>query len=138
MRHLTIRQQLVLDFIVAHIKKYNYPPTIREIGDHLKIRSTNGVNDHLKALERKGHIERDLTRSRGLRVVSLQEGVEGIEGDEEDAIASCADTARTIEVLTKLSVEQQQRIVQLTEQVQQQQELITRLCLEQHRQEASC
>ncbi len=68
---LTDRQQRVLDFIQASIAQRGYPPTIREIGGHMGIRSTNGVTDHLKALERKGFIERDLLCSRGLRPVTL-------------------------------------------------------------------
>lgn len=63
---LTERQQEVLDFIQAKIERNGYPPTIREIGAELGIRSTNGVNDHLKALERKGYINRDGAKSRTL------------------------------------------------------------------------
>ena len=43
---------------------------MREIGEHMSIRSTNGVNDHLKALERKGYLVRDDMKSRALRPVS--------------------------------------------------------------------
>ena len=53
MKGLTPRQKLILDFITDSVKRHGFPPTIREIGDHMGIRSTNGVNDHLKALERK-------------------------------------------------------------------------------------
>lgn len=68
-RKLTKRQQLVLDFISSHITQWGYPPTIREIGDNLQIKSTNGVNDHLKALERKGYLVRQDAKSRALRPV---------------------------------------------------------------------
>jgi len=44
-----------------------YPPTLREIGAHMGIRSTNGVNDHLRALERKGYLTREDMKSRALR-----------------------------------------------------------------------
>ena len=58
---LTTRQQQVLDFIEDRINAWGYPPTIREIGEHLGIKSTNGVADHLKALKRKGYLtQRDL------------------------------------------------------------------------------
>ncbi len=52
---LTERQEAILRFIARQAEKQGYPPTIREIGEQFGIRSTNGVNDHLKALERKGH-----------------------------------------------------------------------------------
>jgi repressor LexA len=67
---LTRRQKQVLDFINSCIAHRGYPPTMREIGEHMGISSTNGVNDHLKALERKGHLVRDDMKSRALRPVS--------------------------------------------------------------------
>jgi repressor LexA len=66
MNGLTDRQLEVLRFIARQIEDAGYPPTIREIGEALDIRSTNGVNDHLKALERKGFLERDPVKSRAL------------------------------------------------------------------------
>jgi repressor LexA len=68
---LTDRQQKVLDYISASIGERGYPPTLREIGEHMGIRSTNGVNDHLKALEKKGYLEREDLKSRALRPISL-------------------------------------------------------------------
>jgi len=64
---LTSRQAKVLELIAEHIHKVGYPPTIRELGDALGIRSTNGVNDHLKALEKKGYLSREDAKSRTLR-----------------------------------------------------------------------
>jgi repressor LexA len=66
MNGLTERQLEVLRFIARQIDDAGYPPTIREIGEALDIRSTNGVNDHLKALERKGYLSRDPVKSRAL------------------------------------------------------------------------
>ena len=66
MESLTDRQLEVLRYIARQIEDQGYPPTIREIGEALDIRSTNGVNDHLKALERKGFLSRDPVKSRAL------------------------------------------------------------------------
>jgi repressor LexA len=66
---LTERQEKILSFIKRSIVEQGYPPTIREIGEHFGIRSTNGVNDHLKALERKGYLMRGELKSRALSVV---------------------------------------------------------------------
>ena len=66
---LTQRQREVLDFIMASINERGYPPTLREIGEHFGIRSTNGVNDHLKALEKKGYLAREDLKSRAMRPV---------------------------------------------------------------------
>src|SRR5678809_709227 len=58
---------MVLDFIRQSISDRGYPPTLREIGARMGIRSTNGVNDHLRALERKGYLTREDMKSRTLR-----------------------------------------------------------------------
>jgi len=64
---LTHRQREILEFISASIVERGFPPTLREIGEHFSIRSTNGVNDHLKALEKKGHLRREDLKSRAMR-----------------------------------------------------------------------
>ncbi|GEL68354.1 MULTISPECIES: transcriptional repressor LexA [Myxococcus] len=66
MEELTERQREILSFIVKETETRGFPPTIREIGEHMDIRSTNGVNDHLKALERKGYLNRGEQQSRSL------------------------------------------------------------------------
>ena len=58
---------MVLQYIESSISQRGYPPTLREIGNHMGIRSTNGVNDHLRALERKGYLAREDMKSRALR-----------------------------------------------------------------------
>ena len=62
---------MVLDFIRQSITDRGYPPTLREIGARMGIRSTNGVNDHLRALERKGYLTREDMKSRALRPIGL-------------------------------------------------------------------
>ena len=68
---LTERQRQVLQFISECLRERGYPPTLREIGRHMGIKSTNGVNDHLKALERKGYLKREGLKSRALRPVDV-------------------------------------------------------------------
>src|SRR3954465_4950057 len=67
MQGLTDRQHQVLEYIRSSISNRGSPPTLREIGAHMGIRSTNGVNDHLRALERKGYLTREDMKSRALR-----------------------------------------------------------------------
>jgi len=78
---LTKRQAQTLDFIRQSIEERGYPPTLREIGESMGIRSTNGVNDHLRALERKGYLRREDMKSRALRLVS-QEAEPAANSDE--------------------------------------------------------
>ena len=70
---LTDRQQEILDYIRRHIEENGYPPTVREIGSEFGIRSTNGVADHLKSLERKGYLSRGSLKSRALRPLQVEE-----------------------------------------------------------------
>ena len=72
MRQLTERQKMILDYISDSIYRLGYPPTLREIGEYMNISSVNGVNDHLKALERKGFISREGMKSRTLRLVKTE------------------------------------------------------------------
>lgn len=59
MNGLTQRQEQLLRFIETYGEMHGFPPSIREMAEHMGIRSTNGVNDHLKALLRKGYVRRD-------------------------------------------------------------------------------
>lgn len=66
---LTTRQMIVLRLIALSVRDRGYPPTLREIGARMGIRSTNGgVNDHLRALERKGCITKSDITARGLTI----------------------------------------------------------------------
>ncbi|MBN2309813.1 MAG: transcriptional repressor LexA [Candidatus Hydrogenedentes bacterium] len=64
---LTRRQADILTFIIDCIREHGMPPTIDEIGQRFNISSTNGVSDHLVALEKKGYIERT-SKARSIRV----------------------------------------------------------------------
>jgi repressor LexA len=55
---LTDRQKAIYDFLLRTIREKGFAPSIPEIGRQFKIASTNGVSDHLKALEKKGYIRR--------------------------------------------------------------------------------
>jgi len=55
---LTDRQKAIYDFLLKSIRERGFAPSIPEIGKQFKIASTNGVSDHLKALEKKGYIRR--------------------------------------------------------------------------------
>ncbi len=68
---LTERQQQIYDFIRTTAASRGIPPSMREIGEHFGIRSTNGVEGHLAALERAGLISRERGKSRG---ISLHRG----------------------------------------------------------------
>jgi len=64
--------QYLLDFTAEH----TYQPSIRDIGREFQIKSTKTVSDLLQSLAKKGYIERDPARSRGVRLVGFR-GVMG-------------------------------------------------------------
>lgn len=70
---LTDRQGQVLAAIRESIKKRGFPPTNRELRTALGIKSSNGVADHLRALERKGKIRCADKLSRGIEVLDQPE-----------------------------------------------------------------
>lgn len=66
MRPITDAQLEMLRAIDRLTRERGFPPTLRELGDATGIRSTNSVNDHLLALERKGAIKRTPLASRSI------------------------------------------------------------------------
>ncbi len=66
---LTKRQAEILTFIKTHIQHSGFPPTISEIQEQFFFKSPNAVQDHLKALVRKGQIRRTPNLWRGLELV---------------------------------------------------------------------
>lgn len=55
---LTAKQEAILNYIRKHIQEKGFPPAIRDICEAFGISSPNGVMCHLKALQKKGHINR--------------------------------------------------------------------------------
>ncbi len=66
-KQLTKRQHAVLDVIRKWIREHGYPPTIRELGKHLGIKSLRGVTTHLDAIAKKGFLKRE-SRARSIRL----------------------------------------------------------------------
>lgn len=62
-------QQRILHCIAAFVHENDMPPTNREIGQDVGINSTGHVDYHLAQLERKGYLERNARKSRGLRLL---------------------------------------------------------------------
>jgi repressor LexA len=67
MRTLTIRQRQILEYLRDYQAEHGYPPSFRETAAHFKV-NLGTVQDHLKALIRKGYLSREINRSRGLRL----------------------------------------------------------------------
>ena len=72
MRELTGRQREVLAFIRSFSARHGVPPTVREIGDQFKV-TPRAAFDHLRALERKGMLQRRHSVGRTSRPLTLTE-----------------------------------------------------------------
>lgn len=68
---LTQLERRVYHYMIDFLAANTYQPSIREIAKEFRIKSTKTVSDLLHALERKGYIERDESRSRGVRIVGF-------------------------------------------------------------------
>jgi repressor LexA len=66
---LTKRQKEIFDYIRRYLRKYGYPPTVREIGDAIGLHSPSTVHAHLAKLEKLGVLRRDPTKPRAIEVM---------------------------------------------------------------------
>jgi repressor LexA len=70
MKEMTARQREVLGFIRGFTERHGAPPTVREIGERFGF-TARAAFDHLRALERKGMLERRITTKRASRTLVL-------------------------------------------------------------------
>ncbi|MCS3492768.1 MULTISPECIES: transcriptional repressor LexA [Micrococcaceae] len=68
-RSLTIRQKKILETIQRSIGKNGYPPSMREIGDAVGLKSLSSVTHQLSQLEKLGYIRRDPRRPRAMEIL---------------------------------------------------------------------
>lgn len=93
----TDRQQEILRLVAKSIVDRGYPPTLREIGKSVGIRSTNGVNDHIRALERKGYVSRpEEMISRGIRILEKGWALVGLQPERRVMVRPIADVERQV------------------------------------------
>ncbi len=62
-------ERKVYHYLIDFLAENTYQPSIREIGRKFRIKSTKTVSDLLHSLSEKGFIQRDPSRSRGVRIV---------------------------------------------------------------------
>jgi repressor LexA len=66
---LSALERRVYHYLIDFLAENTFQPSIREIARKFRIKSTKTVSDLLQSLEKKGYIERDASRSRGVRLV---------------------------------------------------------------------
>jgi repressor LexA len=68
---LTSRQQEILDFLEGELNRTGIMPSTREIQQHFRFASQTASVNHLKALERKGAIQRTAGKARAVALPSM-------------------------------------------------------------------
>ncbi len=103
---LTPRQRQVLDVIVEHQNERGYPPSVREIGQAIGLRSPATVKAHLDNLRDAGYIIRDPAKPRAIRV--RYEGNTGVSADRRPVrhVPLVGDVAAGTDVLANENVEE--------------------------------
>ncbi len=69
---LTPVEQKVYDYLLDFLSENTYQPSVREIGRQFQIKSTKTVSELLQSLANKGYIERDPSRSRGVKLIGYE------------------------------------------------------------------
>ena len=71
---LTPIEEQVYHFLLDFLAARTFQPSVREIAERFRIASTKSVADLLASLERKGYIEREPGRSRGVTLLGFAGG----------------------------------------------------------------
>ena len=84
-------ERRILDYIVDYLRRNTYQPSIREIARRFGIKSTKTVSEYLQSLAEKGWIERDPSRSRGVRVIGMDMQAETVTVPQYERLSSNGD-----------------------------------------------
>ena len=62
------RQKVILEFLETTMRDRGYPPSVREIGTAVGLKSSSTVHSHLNHLEEAGYIRKDATKPRAIEL----------------------------------------------------------------------
>ena len=68
MKELTERQKSIFDYLVSFMEEKGFAPSIRQVCEEVKIKSTKAIHTHFKILEEKGYIKRD-SNARSIEII---------------------------------------------------------------------
>lgn len=77
------RERQVLEYIAQYIQRYGYAPTLKEVGESLKMNSVATVHEHIDHLRNKGYIKKIDGAARGIELVKEKFRMAGSEGAVE-------------------------------------------------------
>ena len=68
MKQLTAKQRQIYDYIVSFTDEHGYPPSVREIGEYVGLKSPSTVHFHLKGLQSAGLITQAAGKTRAISI----------------------------------------------------------------------
>ena len=104
---LSERQQQILDFIESQMVQRGYPPSVREIGEAVGLKSPSTVHSHLATLQRLGYLRRDATKPRAIEVrYDPTSGASDLDRRPVRHVPLVGDVAAGTDVLAQENVEE--------------------------------
>lgn len=67
------KRKMIMEVIHQYKEEHSYPPTVREIGNLVGLKSSSSVQEHLYFLEREGYITRERTIPRSIKIIKFFE-----------------------------------------------------------------
>lgn len=90
-KSLSEKQLAILEVIQRSIARHGYPPSMREIGDAVGLKSLSSVTHQLNQLELSGYLRRDPGKTRAMEVlIDLPGSATENPADEAPAVADAA------------------------------------------------
>jgi len=102
---LTSRQQRILEVIRDAVHSRGYPPSVREIGDAVGLRSPSSVHSQLATLERGGYLRRDPSRPRAIEVRSQPDAEPALTAGRHTAVPLIGEIAAGAPVVAEEHVD---------------------------------
>lgn len=101
METLTARQNEILQFIKKSIVSNGYPPTVREIGEAIRLSSPATIHSHLSNLELKGYIKKDEAKNRAIEILVKNEYIKNNDNVVEVPLLGTITAGSPIEAIER-------------------------------------
>lgn len=101
MKTLTPKQQQIYDYIVSFSAQHGYPPSVREIGEYVGLKSPSTVHFHLKGLKAAGLITQEEGKTRALTI----SGGPGFRQERPDQVPIVGSVAAGAPILAQECIE---------------------------------
>ncbi|WP_251449331.1 transcriptional repressor LexA [Vermiculatibacterium agrestimuris] len=101
---LTPKQAEIYDFILQYTKEHGYPPSVREIGAAVQLKSPSTVHFHMKKLEAEGYIHKADGKTRAISLPH-QAVAEELDG-QRDQVPLVGSVAAGSPILAEENVEE--------------------------------